>query len=454
MRYQAIDPATEELVSQHPTLDDGRVERALDLAVQASARWRETHLDERAKLLRAASDKLEADSRELATLMATEMGKLVAEGKAEAEKCAWGCRYFADKAAEFLEPSERTSDGSGAFVRHEPLGAILAIMPWNFPFWQFFRFAAPSLMAGNVVLLKHAPNTPGCAARIEALLREIGLPEGVVQNLYITHEQAARIIADPRVHGVTLTGSTRAGRQVAAEAGRQLKTMVMELGGSDAFIVLDDADVERAVEIGVESRCLNNGQSCIAAKRFIVQAEVYDAFRERFVERMRSLETGDPRREGTQLGPLARADLRDTLAWQVASSVRAGATLLCGGERSARRGFYYPATVLENPPDDSPAASDELFGPVAALFRVAGEEQAIERANRTSYGLGSALWTADRERAERLIPRIEAGSVFVNGLVKSDPRLPFGGIKQSGFGRELGREGILEFVNAKTVWVA
>jgi succinate-semialdehyde dehydrogenase/glutarate-semialdehyde dehydrogenase len=454
VRFEAIDPTTEEVVSQHPTISDAGIERALERAVSAGPQWAALDLEERTRPLRAAADLLETEARDLALLMATEVGKRLAEGRSEAEKCAWGCRYYADKAAEFLAPAPRASDGSDAFVRYEPLGPILAIMPWNFPFWQFFRFAAPALAAGNTILLKHAPSTPGCAAQIERLLHDAGLPAGVVQNLYASHEQAERIIGDPRIRGVTLTGSTRAGRQVAAAAGRGLKPMVMELGGSDAFVVLDDADLEQAIQIAVRSRTLNNGQSCIAAKRFIVHDAVYDAFREGFVRAMDGLTLGDPRDEATLLGPLARADLRDTLAEQVERSVSAGARLLCGGTRRPGRGFFYPATVLEEPPDQSPAASEELFGPVAALFRAADDEAAVARANATVYGLGCSLWTANRLRAEALVPRLDAGSVFVNGLVKSDPRLPFGGIKQSGFGRELGREGMLEFVNVKTVWIA
>jgi succinate-semialdehyde dehydrogenase/glutarate-semialdehyde dehydrogenase len=452
--YQTVDPTTGMLVASYPTASDAEWRAALDRARSAFAVWSGEPPEGRAARLARAADLLDARAGELALLMAREMGKPVAEGRAEAGKCAWGCRYFAERAPALLEPEPQESDGSAAFVRSDPLGAVLAIMPWNFPFWQFFRFAAPALMAGNVVLLKHAPNTPGCALRIESLLLEAGLPQGVAQNLFLTNGQVAQVIGDPRVRGVTLTGSTRAGKAVAAAAGRHLKTMVLELGGSDAFVVFDDADLERAIEIGVASRCLNNGQSCIAAKRFLVQAAVFGRFRDGFVERMRARRLGDPCDPGVELGPLARRDLRDRLAGQVADSVAAGARALCGGAAPDREGFFYPATVLVDAPADSPAATEELFGPVASLSRFETEDEAVALANASAYGLGASLWTADRRRADGLIPRIESGSVFVNGLVKSDPRLPFGGVKESGFGRELAREGLLEFVNRKTVWIA
>jgi succinate-semialdehyde dehydrogenase/glutarate-semialdehyde dehydrogenase len=454
MRYETIDPSTGRRVSSYPTDTDARWREALERAGAAFVSWRGTSFDHRAAVLRRAADLLEERAADHASLMALEMGKPVGEGEGEAKKCAWACRYFAEHAPAFLETEKKESDGSEAYVRYEPLGPVLAIMPWNFPFWQFFRFAAPSLMAGNVVLLKHAPNTPGCALRIEALLREAGLPGDVVQNLFLTNEQAAALIADPRVRGVTLTGSTRAGRQVAGIAGGQLKPMVMELGGSDPFVVFEDADLDRAVETGVASRCLNNGQSCIAAKRFLVHAAVFDRFRERFVDKMRARTMGDPRDPAVSLGPLARRDLRDLLAGQVERTVAAGARVLCGGEPPARDGFFYPATVLADAPSGSPAATEEMFGPVATLFRFESEDEAVALANGTEYGLGASVWTADRARALRLVDRIESGSVFVNGLVKSDPRLPFGGTRASGFGRELAREGLLEFVHAKTVWIA
>ncbi|HXV76486.1 MAG TPA: NAD-dependent succinate-semialdehyde dehydrogenase [Candidatus Polarisedimenticolaceae bacterium] len=454
MDYQTTDPTTGKTLECYPTATGAECRGAIERAAAAFAAWRATPVEARAERLRRCAESLDRQAPELAELMAVEMGKPLVEGEAEAAKCAWGCRFFAEQAASFLEPDAKDSDGSQAYVRYDPLGPLLAIMPWNFPFWQFFRFAAPALMAGNVVLLKHAPNTPGCARRIERLLGESGLPDGVVQNLFLTDEQAAGVIADPRVRGVTLTGSTRAGRQVAAAAGRQLKAMVMELGGSDPFIVFGDADLERAADTAVASRCLNNGQSCIAAKRFLVEASVFDRFRDAVVERMRSRKIGDPRDRSVELGPLARRDLRDTLADQVDRTVAAGARVLCGGEPPARDGFFYPATVLVDIPAGSPAAREELFGPVASLFPFDDERQAVALANDSEYGLGASLWTRERERVDRLIPRLDSGSVFVNGLVKSDPRLPFGGVKQSGFGRELSREGMLEFVNRKTVWIA
>jgi succinate-semialdehyde dehydrogenase/glutarate-semialdehyde dehydrogenase len=339
-------------------------------------------------------------------------------------------------------------------VRPEPLGPILAIMPWNFPLWQVFRFAAPALAVGNVGLLKHAPSTPGCALAIEKLLAEAGAPEGVFQSLFLSNEQAARVIEHDAVRGVTLTGSTRAGREVASAAGRALKPLVLELGGSDPFLVFADADLREATRVGVTSRCLNSGQSCIAAKRFLVERSVLDRFLEGFVAAMEAKPVGDPTASGVEIGPLARADLRDRLARQVEAALDQGARALCGGRVPEGEGFFYPPTVLTGLAPDTPAAQEELFGPVAVVYPFETEQQALEIANGTPYGLGASLWTSDRRRMERLIPEITAGSVFVNGLVKSDPRLPFGGVKDSGFGRELAREGLLEFTNIKTVWIA
>jgi len=453
MIYRTLDPTTGELIERFEPHTEAEIDRRLDAAIRGFAAWRERGVAERSRALIAIADRLEAEAAELAALMALEMGKPLEEGAGEARKCAWVCRFYAEQGEALLRPTPRESDGSEAFVRYDPLGPVLAIMPWNFPFWQFFRFAAPALTAGNTVLLKHAPNTPRCAERIERLCRAAGLSEGVVQNLRLTDEQAARAIGDRRVRAVTLTGSTAAGRQVAATAGRQLKPIVLELGGSDAFIVLDDADVGRAVEVGVAARCMNNGQSCIAAKRFVVTDGAFEEFRDRFVEAMASRAPGDPKRAGTRLGPLAREDLRQRLAWQVDAALGAGGRILTGGVVPDGPGFFYPATVLVDLPPDSPAAREELFGPVAVLTRCATDEQALGLANDSDYGLGASLWTADLERARRLLPRIEAGAVFVNGLVKSDPRLPFGGVKDSGYGRELSREGLHEFVNVKTVWI-
>jgi succinate-semialdehyde dehydrogenase/glutarate-semialdehyde dehydrogenase len=429
------------------------MEAALERSWLAFTEWRQRPLASRIGVILRCAEQLDAHAEELAELMALEMGKPIAEGRAEAAKCAWVCRYYAENAEEFLAASERESDGQRAYVRYDALGPVLAIMPWNFPLWQFFRFAAPALIAGNTALLKHSPNTPGCALRIEALVREAGAPRYVVQNLFLSNDQAAQALADQRVRAVTLTGSARAGREVAATAGAHLKPIVLELGGSDAFTVFDDADLERAVEAGLLSRCINSGQSCIAAKRFLVQDALFDRFRDSFVEKMAKKVVGDPTVETTEIGPLAREALRDQLAFQVDRAIAAGAKPLIGGSRDDRAGFFYPPTVLVDLPIDSPSAKEEFFGPVAILTRFKSDDEAIAVANSSPYGLGSSVWTADRQRAERYISEIEAGAVFVNGLVKSDPRLPFGGVKDSGYGRELSREGMHLFVNPKTVWI-
>jgi succinate-semialdehyde dehydrogenase/glutarate-semialdehyde dehydrogenase len=453
MIYRTINPATEEILESFPTHSDLDSEKAMEGAVERFHQWRRVPLHRKTTLLGRLASLLERRAADLGRLMALEMGKPLDQGEAEAKKCALVCRYYAEDGPGFLAPSPRSSEGSVAEVRYEPLGPILAIMPWNFPFWQFFRFAAPALLAGNVILLKHARCTPRCAVSIEKLLLEAGFPEGTVRNLFLTHEQTDRIIADGRLRGVTLTGSTRAGRKVAEAAGRDLKSMVMELGGSDPFIVLEDADLHAAIQTGVVARCLNSGQSCIAAKRFLVQRKVFGRFRDGLVAGMSGQVMGDPFDEGVQIGPLARRDLRDYLAEQVDESLNGGARALCGGEVPKRRGWFYPATVLEGVKEGIPAADQELFGPVASVIPFDTEEEAIALANGTGYGLAASLWTGDLERARRLIPEVEAGAVFVNGMVKSDPRLPFGGVKLSGFGRELSREGILEFVNKKTVWI-
>ncbi|MEQ8822531.1 MAG: NAD-dependent succinate-semialdehyde dehydrogenase [Sumerlaeia bacterium] len=453
MEYRTLNPATGELLKSFPSASDADVENALEKATTAHHGWREANFDQRAAVLQNAATILEDRAEDLARLMALEMGKPLYEGRAEAKKCAWVCRHYADKAEQYLAPSIAETDGSEAFVRYDPLGPILAIMPWNYPFWQVFRFAAPNLMAGNTGLLKHSPNTPQCGLIIAEILREAGAPEGVFQTLLISTTQAARVIADHRVRGVTLTGSTGAGRAVGALAGKYLKPSVLELGGSDPFIVLDDADVAEAAKTGVASRCLNSGQSCIAAKRFLIHRDVYDDFLEAFNAEMSARKMGDPMDEETKLGPMARDDLRDGLAQQVADSLGVGARATVGGQRPDGPGFYYPGTVLTDIPINAPANSEELFGPVASVFRVEDEEEVISLANGTPYGLGCSLWTKDIGRAKELIAKIDTGAVFVNGLVKSDPRIPFGGVKDSGYGRELGREGILEFCNQKTVWI-
>src|SRR2546427_9745516 len=407
-------------------------------------------LAHRAKLVREAARLLRERKSQHARTMALEMGKPLPQGEAEAEKCAWVCDYYAEHAERFLADEPRETDASKAFVRSDPIGPVLAIMPWNFPFWQVFRFAAPALMAGNAGLLKHAPNVTRCALEIEAIFREAGFPEGLFRALILSNEAVAQVIADPRVRAVTLTGSDRAGSQVAERAGRHLKKTVLELGGSDPFLVLGDADVEQAARAAAEARLLNSGQSCIAAKRFIVMEPVADRFLDAFVPAMRARRMGDPLAPGTQVGPQARHDLRANLHRQVEESVRRGARLLLGGAIPEGPGFFYAPTVLAAVAEGMPAFDEEVFGPVAAVIRVQDEAQAVRVANASRYGLGAAVWTGDTARGERLARELEVGSVFVNGLVKSDPRLPFGGIKHSGYGRELSEYGLKEVGNAKT----
>lgn len=386
--------------------------------------------------------------------MTVEMGKLLRAARDEILKSARGCRFYADRAAEFLADEEVATEAARSYVRYEPVGAVFAIMPWNFPFWQVFRFAAPAVMAGNVVLLKHAPNVPQCALAIEALFRQAGFPDGVFQSLLIDIDQVPAILEDERIAAVTLTGSDRAGRDVAARAGRALKKSVLELGGSDPFIVMPSADLAAAVTVAVKSRTQNAGQSCIAAKRFIVAESIADEFLRLFVEAMARLTVADPTDESTDVGPMARADLVDTLAAQVDDAVARGAGLLTGGARLPGPGYYYAPTVLVDVPRDARAYREELFGPVATVFRARDVRDAIERANDTPYGLGASVWTRDPAERDHLVGAIQAGQVFVNAMVASDPRLPFGGTKRSGYGRELGVHGIREFTNSKTVWVA
>jgi succinate-semialdehyde dehydrogenase/glutarate-semialdehyde dehydrogenase len=387
-------------------------------------------------------------------MMTTEMGKTIKSAIAEVEKCTLVCRYYAENAAECLADVAVATDASKSFVRYQPLGTILAVMPWNFPFWQVFRFAAPALMAGNVGVLKHASNVPQCALAIEEIFREAGFPEGVFQTLLITADQVAIVINDSRVKAATLTGSEPAGESLASAAGKQLKKTVLELGGSDPFIVLKSADLETAVSTAVAARMLNNGQSCIAAKRFIIEESIADEFEGRLVEKFQTLKVGDPMDEHTDIGPLATPGILEDLDKQVQVCIEKGSKVLIGGKRLADcPGNFYLPTILTDFPAGAPAYQEEFFGPVALLFRVADIEEAIKLANSTSFGLGASAWTKDEEQANRLIDEIEAGAVFINGMVKSDPRLPFGGIKRSGYGRELGIQGIHEFVNIKTVWV-
>ena len=453
MSIVSINPATEERLAEYELLSEGALEERLDRAWRAFEAWRyEAPESRRAPMLRAA-ELLEQRKRGLGALMTREMGKPVSAAVAEVEKCAWVCRFYAEDAPRFLARECIASDAAESYLLHQPLGPVLAVMPWNFPFWQVFRFAAPALMAGNVGLLKHASNVPGCALAIEQIFTDAGFPPGAFQALLVEVGQVESLLADSRVRAATLTGSEAAGASVASAAGGQIKKTVLELGGSDPFIVLPSADIDMAVETGVRARTLNNGQSCIAAKRFIVHEQIADRFEEQFVRRMRALRIGDPMAEATDVGPLATARGREDVHRQVQESVAAGATVLCGGEPGDGRGFFYPPTVLRDIAEGSPAYDQEIFGPVASIFRVSDVDGAIQLANATEFGLGSSAWTTEAAEQERLIARLDAGAVFINSMVASDPRLPFGGIKRSGYGRELGRLGILEFTNAKTVSV-
>ncbi|WP_256392239.1 NAD-dependent succinate-semialdehyde dehydrogenase [Natronoarchaeum rubrum] len=451
---ESTNPATGEVIEEYEDHDDEDVEQRLDAADEAAPAWGDASVSQRQEILEDAADVLRENVDEYAELMTREMGKPIAEARAEVEKCAWACDYYAERAGEHLQDDVIGSEPeSKTFVSYEPLGPVLSIMPWNFPFWQVFRFAAPSLAAGNTSLLKHASNVPGCALAIEDIFSQAGVPDGALSTLLIGSDRIDDVIADDRIRAVTLTGSEGAGRSVGQTAGKNLKKHVLELGGSDPFVVLDDADLDAAVETGVQARTLNSGQSCIAAKRFIVHGDVYDEFEERFVEQMQDLSVGDPMDEDTDVGPQAREDLMEDLHEQVTATEDAGATIQCGGEPLDREGAFYPPTVVTDVPRDAPMAAEEVFGPAAALFRVDDEDKAIELANDHHLGLGASIWTEDLDRGERVAREIEAGLTYVNELVKSDPRLPFGGIKDSGYGRELAHMGIREFVNRKTVWV-
>jgi len=453
MSMQSIDPTTGEAVEAFEEASSAEVDRILAGAAAAFGRWRRVSFAERAARMREAARLLRAKRSDYAAVMAREMGKPVTQGEAEVEKCAVGCDYYAEHAARFLAEEPRDTDAARSYVRFDPLGPVLAVMPWNFPFWQVFRFAAPALMAGNAAILKHASNVPRCALEIEQLFRASGFPEGLFATALVGARAVPALIADRRIRAVTLTGSERAGSEVAEVAGRELKKTVLELGGSDPFIVLDDADVGAAAKTAADARLVNGGQSCIAAKRFIVVDPIADRFLDRFVAEMQARKVGPPMDRDTAVGPLARHDLRDALHRQVEASVHTGARLVLGGRIPSGPGAYYPPTVLADVGPGMPAFDEETFGPVAAVIRVRDETEAIRVANGTSFGLGASLWTTDRARAERLAGEIEAGVVFVNDLVRSDPRLPFGGVKRSGYGRELSEFGIREFVNVKTVWI-
>jgi succinate-semialdehyde dehydrogenase/glutarate-semialdehyde dehydrogenase len=451
---QAVNPATGETIATYQEHDSDDVEQRLSTAMDAFEQWRERPMREREELLAAAGDVLRENTRKYAKIMTEEMGKPISQAIGEVEKCAWACDHYAEYAGAYLD-SEQFPSPPGTEVRtvHDPLGPVLAVMPWNFPFWQVIRFAAPYLTAGNVGLLKHASNVPGCAVALQEVFEEAGYPEGVFQTLLVGSDQVDDILADDRVRAATLTGSGPAGRAVGKTAGKYLKKTVLELGGSDPFIVLDDADLDAAVETGVLARTQNGGQSCIAAKRFIVHEAVYDEYVDRLVSAFENLRVGDPMDETVDVGAQADPDLMADLQTQVEASIEAGATVLTGGEPLDRPGAFYPPTVLTDVPADCPADSEETFGPVAAVYEVPDETAAIEKANDTRFGLGASLWTADRDRGRRLAREIDAGCVYVNEMTKSDPRIPFGGVKDAGYGRELSEAGIKEFVNRKTVWV-
>ena len=450
----SIDPTTGDQLANYPEMTPEEVDRILHAAMGAWHKWRRTGFATRSNLLRNVAALLRQNSAEYAKLMAREMGKPISQGRTEVEKCAWTCDYFAEHAPQFLAPEEVHTDATRSFVAYQPLGVVLAVMPWNFPFWQVFRFVAPTLMAGNAAVLKHASNVTGCALAIEAVLHEAGFGAALFRTLRLASANLPLALNHPAVCAVTLTGSTPAGQSVASQAGAQLKKTVLELGGSDPYLILADADLDTCVPICASARMLNGGQSCIAAKRFIVVESLRAAFESALVERLRSLRLGNPLDEAVELGPMARRDLRDDLHRQVTTSLAAGARLLLGGQPSPCPGAFYPATVLTDVRPGMPAYDEELFGPVAAIVPVTDEAAAIRAANDTIFGLGAAVFTRDLAKGERIAAEeLEAGCCFVNSAVKSDPRLPFGGIKQSGYGRELSVFGIREFTNIKTVFV-
>ena len=452
---KSVNPATGDTIATYDQMDDETLISIAEKANKAQKKWKKRSFDERASILRNAANILKERKEELAALMAKEMGKPLQQGISESEKCAWVCNYYADNAEAFLADEMIDSDAHKSYISYNPLGTVLAIMPWNFPFWQLFRFGAPALMAGNAALLKHSSNVTGCALAIEEILHEAGVPEPVFRTVIADNEQAQKLIKNQHIAAVTLTGSTRAGKSVASTAGSVLKKSVLELGGSDPYVILEDADIEDAAEICVNSRLTNSGQSCIAAKRFIVVESRYDEFLEEVKKRMEQKTIGDPFDEKTDIGPMARKDLRDSLHKQVQKSISAGANCIVGGEIPDLDGAYYPATLLTEVTEGMPAYHEELFGPVASIIGVKTEQEAIEVANDTNYGLGAAVFSQDTDRAEKIAAeKLEAGCCFVNEFVKSDPRLPFGGIKESGFGRELSHVGIKEFVNIKTVYLA
>ncbi len=453
MSLQSINPATGEVIESFEAYDADLVNRALDAARAAFATWRETSFADRGRILHRVAASLRAQKESLARIATLEMGKPIAESEAEVEKCALNCAFYADHAARFLADEQIATNATESYVEFLPLGVVLAVMPWNFPYWQVFRFAAPALMAGNTVVLKHASNVSRCALEIERIFTESGLPTGAFRTLLISGSAAEQLIADPRIAAVTLTGSEGAGIAVAGASGRNLKKAVLELGGSDPFIVLADADVDAAAQMAARSRFQNTGQSCIAAKRFIVERTVHDAFVEKFVAAAARLRVGDPLDHATQVGPVVRDDQREALHRQVRDSIGMGAHLALGGEPMPGPGYFYEPTILTDVTPKMPVFNEETFGPAAAVIHARDEDDAVALANDSRYGLGGNLWTSDIARGRRLARRIESGNVFINGMTASDPRLPFGGVKHSGYGRELSVFGIREFVNIQTVWI-
>ncbi len=453
MPIQSINPLTNEVIREFEEYSDARIEEVLQKADATYYQWRKTSFREREKLMHAAAEVLRKNKNRYAQTMTDEMGKVKKEAIAEVEKCALCCDYYADHAARFLADEPLEIDQGEAYIAYDPIGTVLAVMPWNFPFWQVIRFAAPNLMAGNVGILKHASNVPQCALSLEEVFREAGFPAGCFQSLLISSKKVDGLLGDRRIRAATLTGSEGAGSKVAAKAGQELKKTVLELGGSDPFIVLADADIQKAATTAVKARMINSGQSCIAAKRFIVVEEVYDQFMDIFVRAMSELKQGDPNDEGVQYGPMAREDLAEQLLEQTQKSIAQGAEVLLGGDRPDKKGAFFNATILGNIKPGMPAYDEELFGPVASVFKVKDEEEAVLTANDTPYGLGGCVWTQDIEKGKRMVRQVESGAVYINKMTASHPALPFGGVKLSGYGRELSHLGVREFVNQKTVWL-
>jgi succinate-semialdehyde dehydrogenase / glutarate-semialdehyde dehydrogenase len=453
MAIASINPATGELLKKFDALSNAEIEEKVRRAAETFPKFRRLKFAQRASMMTKAAEILESEKNEFGRLMTSEMGKTLRSAVDEAVKCAWACRYYAENAERFLADEVIETSAKKSYVKYQPLGIILVVMPWNFPFWQVFRFIAPGLMGGNVGLLKHASNVPQCALKIEEILLRAGFPQGAFQTLLIGSDKVDQLLEDPRIAAATLTGSEEAGVKVGAGAAKRIKKVVLELGGSDPFIVMPSANIEEAITVGVKARTINNGQSCIAAKRFVVAEEIAERFEREFVAKMESLKVGDPFDEKTELGPLSTADAVTSLQADVEKTIQAGARLLTGGKPKGGPGNFYLPTVLTNIPDNSPAYREELFGPVASIFRVKNIDEAIRIANDTRFGLGASAWTNDPREQERFINELEAGMVFINQMVASDPRVPFGGVKKSGYGRELSTFGIREFTNIKTVWV-